>query len=154
MIGDRGDPTIPHFSPVKKILQRIGSFVVRKLSKTSVMDAPSGFRAIHRRAAMQLNVFNEYSYTIETIIQAGYKNIVVASVPVRTNPDLRPSRLVKSIGSYIARMLMVMFRIFITYRPLRFFFVIGTLIMLPGVALGLRYLWLMANGLGPGTHNH
>jgi glycosyltransferase involved in cell wall biosynthesis len=151
VIGDRAVSGIPHFSPVKKVLQRIGSFVVRKLSKTSVMDAPSGFRAIHRRAAMQLNVFNEYSYTIETIIQAGHKNIVVASVPVRTNPDLRPSRLVKSIRSYVVQMLMVMCRIFITYRPLRFFFTVGTLIMLPGIALGLRYLWIMANGLGFGN---
>src|SRR5260221_241666 len=115
------------------------------------MDAPSGFRAIHRRAAMQLNIFNEYSYTIEMIIQAGQKNMVVTSVPVRTNPELRRSRLVKSLGSYVVRMLVVMSRIFIIYRALRFFSLVGTLIMLPGAALGVRYLWLMANGRGFGN---
>jgi glycosyltransferase involved in cell wall biosynthesis len=151
VIGDRQVSTIAHFSPAKKLLQKLGSFVVRKLSKTSVKDAPSGFRAIHRRAAMQLNVFNEYSYTIEMIIQAGRKNMVVTSVPVRTNPELRRSRLVKSLGSYVVRMLVVMSRIFIIYRALRFFSLVGTLIMLPGAALGVRYLWLMANGRGFGN---
>jgi glycosyltransferase involved in cell wall biosynthesis len=151
VIGDRHVSTIPHFSPLKKTFQRLGSFVVRKLSNTSVKDAPSGFRAIHRRAAMQLNVFNEYSYTIETIIQAGQKNMRVISVPVRTNVDLRPSRLVKNIGSYIIRMLLIMGRIFVTYRPLRFFFFVGLLIMLPGVLLGLRFIWDMAIGGGGGN---
>jgi glycosyltransferase involved in cell wall biosynthesis len=148
VIGDRQVHRVPHFSPLKKMFQRLGSFVVRRLSNTSVMDAPSGFRAIHRRAAMQLNVFNEYSYTIETIIQAGQKNMRVMSVPVRTNADLRPSRLVKSIGSYVTRMLLIMCRIFVTYRPLRFFFFVGLLIMAPGVLLGLRFVWGLATGSG------
>jgi glycosyltransferase involved in cell wall biosynthesis len=151
VIGDRQVARIPHFSPLKKRLQKLGSLVVRKLSKTSVVDAPSGFRAIHRRAATQLNVFNEYSYTIETIIQAGQKNMAIVSVPVRTNDDLRPSRLVKGMGSYVARMVIVMSRIFVIYRALRFFFTLGILIMLPGVILGLRYLWHMASGSGSGN---
>lgn len=151
VIGDRQVDKIEHFSPTKKMLQRIGSFVVRKVSQTSVPDAPSGFRAIHRRAAMKLNVFNEYSYTIETIIQAGQKSMAVMSVPVRTNSELRPSRLVKSIPSYVMRMLVTMGRIFIIYRALRFFFFIGLAIMLPGFLLGIRYLWLLAMGQGFGN---
>jgi glycosyltransferase involved in cell wall biosynthesis len=151
VIGDRQVLTSPHFSTLKKRLQQLGSYVVRKLSQTSVMDAPSGFRAFHRNAAMQLNVFNPYSYTVETIIQAGQKNMTVKSVPVRTNGVLRPSRLVKSIRSYVTRMLLVMTRIFILYRALRSFFIIGFLIMLPGVALGLRFLWLLATGGGSGN---
>lgn len=146
VVGDRQIATIPHFSPLKKLLQRLGSFVVRKVSNTTVPDAPSGFRAMHARAAMQLNVFNEYSYTIETIIQAGQKNMSIVSVPVRTNPTVRPSRLVKSIRSYVTRMIIIMSRIFVLYRALRFFFAVGVLIMLPGVLLGLRYLWLLAIG--------
>src|SRR5690606_20751172 len=112
VVGDRQVANIPHFSPVKKLLQKLGSFAVRKLSDTTVPDAPRGYRAILRRAAMQLNVFNEYSYTIETIIQAGQKNMAIASVPVRTNGDLRPSRLVRSIRDYVTRMLVTMARIF------------------------------------------
>ena len=146
VIGDRQVTTIPRFSPMKQFLQRLGSFVVRKLSNTSVADAPSGFRAIHRRAAIQLNVFNEYSYTIETIIQAGQKNMAILSVPVRTNADLRPSRLIKNIGFYVLRMLLIMSRIFVIYRALRFFFAIGALIMLPGFLLGLRYIWILVSG--------
>jgi hypothetical protein len=100
---------------------------------------------------MQLNVFNDYSYTIEMIIQAGQKNLIVKSVPVRTNPALRRSRLVKSIGSYVVQMFVITTRIFIIYRALRFFFIVGLLVMLPGVVLGLRYIWIMASGGGLGN---
>jgi glycosyltransferase involved in cell wall biosynthesis len=148
VIGDRQVSTIEHFSAGKRSLQQLGSYVVRKLSNTDVKDAPSGFRAIHRRAAMQLNVFNDYSYTIETIIQAGLKNIRVVSVPVRTNQYLRPSRLVKSTTSYVIKMLIIITRIFVTYRPLRFFFFVGVTIMVPGIALGLRFLWNLINNGG------
>jgi glycosyltransferase involved in cell wall biosynthesis len=151
VIGDRQVSSIPHFSPLKRLLQKFGSFLVRRVSNTSVMDAPSGFRAFHRQAAMQLNVFNEYSYTIETIIQAGQKNLIIKSVPVRTNADLRPSRLVSSIGSYVMQMSVIMTRIFIIYRALRFFFIVGIIIMLPGVLLGLRYIWIMTRGDGLGN---
>ena len=100
---------------------------------------------------MQLNVFNEYSYTIETIIQAGQKNMAITSVPVQTNGELRPSRLMKTITSYVFRMLAVMTRMFVVYRALQTFLIIGVLIMLPGVALGLRYLWLLSTGGGSGN---
>lgn len=99
VIGARPIGDIEHFSPVKKALQRLGSAVVRWVSDTDVTDAPSGFRALSRHAAMQINVFSQYTYTLETIIQAGAKNIPVVSVPIGTNADLRPSRLVKSVGS-------------------------------------------------------
>jgi len=101
VIGARPISQIEHFSPVKKILQKLGSCVVRIVSKTNIPDAPSGFRAISKEAAIRLNVFNEYTYTLETVIQAGQKNMALCSIPIRVNQDLRPSRLVKGIPSYI-----------------------------------------------------
>lgn len=121
VIGSRPIATIQHFSPVKKALQKLGSWVVRAASKTKVPDAPSGFRAYSRAAAQRMMLFSEYTYTLETIIQAGQKNMAVTSVPVRVNGDLRPSRLVKSIPSYIRRSIVTIIRIFIIYRPFRFF---------------------------------
>jgi glycosyltransferase involved in cell wall biosynthesis len=100
VVGARPIHSIEHFSPVKKWLQKLGSWVVRVASKTNIPDAPSGFRAMSREAAMRLNVFSDYTYTLETIIQAGQKNMAITSVPVNVNADLRPSRLVKSIPSY------------------------------------------------------
>jgi hypothetical protein len=123
---------------------------VRVASKTDVLDAPSGFRAISRSTAIKLNVFNPYTYTIETIIQAGLSNLRVKSVPISTNADLRPSRLVKSISSYVRRSLITILRVFITYRPLYFFFVISTLISLPGLLLSLRFLYYYLVGSGSG----
>jgi len=105
VVGERPISQIKHFSPIKKILQKIGSWAVRVASNTHVMDAPSGFRAMTRDAAMRLNVFNEYTYTLETIIQAGQKGMAIISIPIRTNEDLRPSRLVKSITSYVKNQL-------------------------------------------------
>lgn len=150
VIGSRPISTIEHFSPVKKLLQRLGSWVVRIASKTNVPDAPSGFRAISRAAAQQLMVFNDYTYTLETIIQAGQKNIGIASVPVRVNADLRPSRLVKSIPSYIKRSIVTIIRIFVIYRPFRFFGSIGVLLFGAGFLIGLRFLWLYLQGSGDG----
>src|SRR5690606_15391193 len=103
VIGERPIRETEHFSPVKKLLQWLGSWLIRRVSGTSVPDAPSGFRAMSRRAAMRLKVFNRYSYTLETIIQAGHKGMAVVSVPVRTNRQSRPSRLVRSTGSYVSR---------------------------------------------------
>jgi hypothetical protein len=123
---------------------------VRTASKTSVADAPSGFRAISREAAMRLNVFNAYTYTLETIIQAGLSNLRVLSVPIRTNADLRPSRLVKSISSYVKRSLLTIFRVFVTYRPMVLFFWIGTAFMLPGLIIGSRFLYFYAHAEGEG----
>ncbi|MEA5465529.1 glycosyltransferase family 2 protein [Leptothoe sp. PORK10 BA2] len=142
VVGERPIMEIKHFSPIKKLLQRMGSWAVRVASKTSVADAPSGFRAISRNAAMQLNVFNEYTYTLETIIQAGQKGMAVASVPIRTNGYLRPSRLVKSIASYVQRSLFTILRIFITYRPLSFFTILGGIPIGLGLLLVVRWLWL------------
>jgi glycosyltransferase involved in cell wall biosynthesis len=121
VIGARPITTTEHFSPVKKLLQKFGSWVVRRVSGTAVDDAPSGFRAISRAAATRLVVFNRYTYTLETIIQAGRQGMAIASVPVRTNEDLRPSRLVKSIRSYVQRSLQTILRISVIYSPGRFF---------------------------------
>jgi glycosyltransferase involved in cell wall biosynthesis len=140
VIGARPIQEIEHFSPIKKFLQRLGSWVVRLASNTRIPDAPSGFRAFSREAAMQLNVFNQYTYTLETIIQAGQKGMAITSVPIRTNGELRPSRLVKSIPSYIKRSVLTIFRIFMTYKPLRFFLLLGSFPLGLGVALGLRWL--------------
>ncbi len=141
VIGARPIDETEHFSWIKKKLQRLGSWAVRMASKTAVDDAPSGFRAITRETAMRLNVFNPYTYTIETIIQAGLSNLRVLSVPVRTNPDLRPSRLVKSISSYVRRSLVTILRIFVIYRPMAFFFWPGTAFGAVGSILALRFLY-------------
>lgn len=150
VIGARPIGDTEHFSWIKKRLQRLGSWAVRIASKTDVVDAPSGFRAISRSAAIKLNVFNPYTYTIETIIQAGLSNLRVKSIPVRTNADLRPSRLVKSISSYVRRSLITILRVFITYRPLYFFFLFSMAISTPGLILGLRFLYYYLNGNGSG----
>ncbi|RZA27633.1 MAG: glycosyltransferase family 2 protein [Lysobacteraceae bacterium] len=150
VIGGRPIGDTEHFSWIKKKLQHLGSWAVRMASKTSVADAPSGFRAISRETAMRLNVFNPYTYTLETIIQAGLSNLRVLSVPIRTNEDLRPSRLVKSISSYVRRSLVTILRVFITYRPLFFFFWLGVLMAIPGLVLGARFLYHYAIGQGDG----
>ena len=142
VIGARPIESIGHFSPVKKLLQRIGSFVVRAVSGTDVADAPSGFRAISRRAAIDLQVFNKYTYTLETIIQAGSSGMRVISVPIRVNGDLRPSRLVKSIWSYVTRSLLTMMRIFLIYKPLKWFFMVGVPFLAIGLALSARWVYL------------
>ncbi|MEN1957591.1 glycosyltransferase family 2 protein [Luteimonas changyuni] len=150
VIGARPISETEHFSWIKKQLQHLGSWAVRVASKTDVADAPSGFRAISRDTAMRLNVFNPYTYTLETIIQAGQSNLRVVSVPVRTNADLRPSRLVKSISSYVRRSLVTIFRVFVTYRPLFFFFWMATLLAVPGVLIGLRFIYHYVNNQGSG----
>lgn len=150
VIGARPIEQIAHFSLIKKLLQRLGSAVVRLASNTDVRDAPSGFRAMSREAALRLHVFGDYTYTIETIIQAGQKGMRIVSVPVRTNGDLRPSRLIKSIPRYVARSISTICRIFVTYRPLRLFLPLASLIFLAGFALGVRYLYLRFIGQGAG----
>ncbi len=150
VVGARPITETSHFSPTKKVLQRLGSAVVRIASNTEVRDAPSGFRAMSREAAMRLHVFGDYTYTIETIIQAGQKGMRIESVPIRTNGDLRPSRLIKSIPRYIARSVATICRIFVTYRPLRLFFPLAAAIFAAGLALGVRYLYLRFIGQGAG----
>ena len=152
VVGARPITEIEHFSPLKKSLQKLGSWVVRFASGTEIADAPSGFRAMSREAALRLNVFNQYTYTLETIIQAGQKNMAIVSVPIRTNAFLRPSRLMKSMRSYIQRSIFTIVRIFITYRPLRFFTWVGAIAFTLGFLLGVRWLILLAVE-GPGrTH--
>ena len=150
VVGARPIDTIEHFSPVKKMLQKLGSWVVRVASKTDIPDAPSGFRAMSRSAAQRLMVFNDYTYTLETIIQAGQKNMAITSVPIRVNGDLRPSRLVKSIPSYIKRSIVTIVRIFVIYRPFRFFVSIGGVLFSIGFVIGLRFLAYYIQGDGGG----
>jgi glycosyltransferase involved in cell wall biosynthesis len=150
VIGERPIDEIGHFSPVKKILQKIGSWAVRLASKTTIPDAPSGFRAFSRDAAMRLHVFNDYTYTLETIIQAGQKNMAIVSVPIRVNEELRPSRLVKSIPTYVRKSLLTIVRIFMTYRPFRFFAVPGMAIAAIGILIGVRFLVFFFSGSGEG----
>jgi glycosyltransferase involved in cell wall biosynthesis len=150
VIGARPIQTIQHFSPAKKLLQKLGSWVVRMASRTPIPDAPSGFRAMTRAAVQQLVVFNDYTYTLEMIIQAGQKNMAITSVPVRVNQDLRPSRLVKSIPSYIQRSIITIIRIFIIYRPFRFLATIGAVLFGIGFFIGLRFILLYLMGSGSG----
>lgn len=150
VIGARPIDDTEHFSWVKKKLQRLGSWAVRVASKTDVVDAPSGFRAISRETAMRLNVFNAYTYTLETIIQAGASNLRIMSVPIRTNADLRPSRLVKSISSYVRRSLVTILRIFVIYRPVAFFFWPSLILTGVGAIAALRFFYYFAIGAGSG----
>ena len=151
VVGARPIEEIAHFSPIKKFLQRLGSWVVKQASGTVVADAPSGFRAIHRDAAVRMNVFNSYTYTLETIIQAGRNGIAIASVPVGVNGDLRPSRLVRSIGSYVMRSILTVIRIFVLYKPLRFFLGLAALVALPALIVIVRFLYHFAIGEGAGN---
>jgi glycosyltransferase involved in cell wall biosynthesis len=150
VIGARPIADTEHFSWLKKRLQGLGSAVVRAASNTRVADAPSGFRAFTREAAQRLNVFSSYTYTLETIIQAGHSNIRVLSVPIRTNPDLRPSRLVKSIGRYVWRSSTTIVRIFATYKPLTFFWLIASFFLLVGAISGGWYIVYKLLGQGAG----
>jgi glycosyltransferase involved in cell wall biosynthesis len=140
VVGARATDEIEHFSATKRLLQRLGSWVTRLASRTDIPDAPSGFRAMTRDAALRLNVFSPYTYTLEMIIQAGRQGLPIASVPIRTNEDLRPSRLIKSIPSYIQRSALIILRVFMTYKPLRFFFLLGSVPFTLGVLLGVRWL--------------
>jgi len=142
VIGDRQVQGIEHFSPMKKFLQGIGSRVVRAVSGTNVPDAPSGFRAFSREAALRLNVITRYTYTLETIIQAGKKNLAVDYVPVHTNPALRKSRLVRSVPDYIKKSVTTIVRIWVLYEPLKVFSYIGGLFLFIG---GWGVFWLLVH---------
>jgi glycosyltransferase involved in cell wall biosynthesis len=150
VVGSRPIEGIEHFSRIKKVLQRLGSWVVRVASRTSVPDAPSGFRAMSRSAAQRLHVFSEYTYTLETIIQAGQKGMAITSVPIRTNEPLRPSRLIRNLPQYLRRSLLTILRIFVTYRPFEFFALPGAVAFLAGFLLGLRFLYYFWIGQGTG----
>ena len=150
VIGERPIKETAHFSASKKMLQRLGSWVVRKASGTDIPDAPSGFRAVSRECAGQLNVYNDYTYTLETIIQAGRKGMAICSVPVRTNTDLRPSRLLNSIPDYIKRSAFTILRIFVVYQPFRSFMTVAVTLIAAGLLLGVRYLYFKISGDGAG----
>jgi hypothetical protein len=150
VIGARPIATVEHFSLAKKLLQKLGSAVVKLLSGTQVHDAPSGYRAFSRDAAMHLNVFSKYTYTLETIIQAGQKNMTVVSVPVRVNPEMRPSRLFSSLFEYVRRSITTIVRIFVVYRPFRFFMLLGSLVFLAGFLVGVRFVYFYFQGKGGG----
>ncbi|MBO5552097.1 MAG: glycosyltransferase family 2 protein [Lachnospiraceae bacterium] len=150
VIGERPIDEIKDFSPLKKKLQHLGSYVVRLASATDIPDAPSGFRAFSKDAAMHLNVINQYTYTLETIVQAGRNRMAITSVPVRTNPELRKSRLFHSMGSYIKKSMLTIIRAFLMYRPLTFFSVCGLIPFVVGVAYIIRFLIFFANGNGAG----
>jgi glycosyltransferase involved in cell wall biosynthesis len=150
VVGERPVSRTLHFSRLKRLLQRMGSWVVKLASGTQVADAPSGFRAIHRAAAIRLSVTDRYTYTLETIIQAGRSQIPIVSVPVETNPDLRPSRLMRSDAEYVIRSVGTIVRIFILYAPLRFFLTAAALAILPAAVMIVRFLirYAMGNGTG------
>lgn len=150
VVGERPIDDTEHFSPLKKKLQHLGSWVVRKASKTNVPDAPSGFRAYSRSTAMRLNVINEYTYTLETIVQAGRNKMAVTSVPIRTNPELRKSRLFHSMFGYVKKSILTIGRAYMMYRPLAVFTLIASIFGILGVALGGRYLFYWFTGQGGG----
>ncbi|MBQ7724562.1 MAG: glycosyltransferase family 2 protein [Lachnospiraceae bacterium] len=150
VIGERPIDDTPDFSPIKKKLQHLGSYVVRVASDTDIPDAPSGFRAFSREAALRLNVINNYTYTLETIVQAGRNRMAITSVPVRTNRELRQSRLFSSMGSYIKKSVLTIIRAYMMYRPLTFFTVIGLIPFIAGLIIMVRFLIFFANGSGMG----
>lgn len=150
VIGARPIDETDHFSPLKKKLQHFGSWVVRKASKSDIPDAPSGFRAYSRDAAMRLNVTNEYTYTLETIVQAGREKIAMESVPIRTNAELRPSRLFNSMIGYVKKSMLTIIRAFMMYKPLKFFTIVGLIPFLVGVGIGIRYIVFLCMGQAGG----
>lgn len=150
VIGDRGVRDNAHFGSLKRLLQRLGSTVVRRLSRTRVTDAVSGFRAMTRAAAQRINITSDFSYTTEMLIQAGRKRMCVMSVPVRTNGAVRPSRLFRSIPQFIMTTGLTVIRVYAMYNPLRIFMIAGGVVTLIGVAPLLRFLWFYLSGDGQG----
>ena len=150
VIGERPIDKTEHFSPIKKKLQHFGSWVVRLASDSDIPDAPSGFRAYSRDAAMRLNVTNEYTYTLETIVQAGRNKMAMTSVPIRTNGELRPSRLFSSMMGYVKKSMVTIIRAFIMYKPLKFFTILGLIPFIVGTGIGIRFLVYICLGEGSG----
>ena len=150
VIGERPIDEIKEFSWIKKKLQRLGSWFVRKASDTDIPDAPSGFRAFSRHAAMRMNVNNEYTYTLETIVQAGRNKMAIMSVPIRTNPELRKSRLMSNMYAYIKKSVLTVLRAFLMYRPLQVFKLIAIIFMFGGTVIGIRFLYYYFTNQGSG----
>jgi glycosyltransferase involved in cell wall biosynthesis len=150
VVGDRRVETIEHFSPLKKALQRLGSWVVRQASSTEIPDTTSGFRAYNREAALQMQVVSKFTYTLETIIQAGKLLVAVDHVPIRTNPKTRESRLFPSMGAYVRRNALSIFRVYSQYEPLRVFWGAAIVLGVAAVAVFVRFLVAFADGQGKG----
>lgn len=150
VIGERPIDDTEHFSPLKKKLQHLGSWVVRKASNTDIPDAPSGFRAYSRHTAMRMNVVNDYTYTLETIVQAGRRKMAVTSVPIRTNPELRPSRLFHSMFGYVKKSMLTILRSMMQYKPLYCFTILGSVLSLIGLVVLIRFLVFYFQGAGSG----
>lgn len=150
VIGARPIDETEHFSLIKKKLQHFGSWVVRRASNTNIPDAPSGFRAFSREAAMRINVVNDYTYTLETIVQAGREKIAITSVPIRTNAELRPSRLFQSIWGYVKKSMLTILRAYMIYKPLKCFTYLAIPSVVFGMAIGIRFLIYYTQGTGSG----
>lgn len=150
VVGDRGVATLEHFAPLKRRLQVLGSRVVSQAAGVDIPDATSGFRAITREAALRTQVLSDYSYTLETLIQAGNSHVSVLSVPIRTNAPTRPSRLIRSISDYLRNSSVTILRSYTMYRPLRVFSVVGAILLLAGTLLGIRFLVYYFQGAGDG----
>jgi glycosyltransferase involved in cell wall biosynthesis len=152
VVGTRPIDGIEHFSPLKKTLQRLGSSVVRRLANSDIPDATSGFRAYSREAALKLTVLTNFTYTLETLIQANRKNIAVTHVPIRTNGKLRESRLFTGMGAYIQRSLGTMFRVYVLYEPMKFFFTISMIFITSSLLLFGRFAWILWHTTGQPGH--
>ncbi|MHB8494833.1 MAG: glycosyltransferase family 2 protein [Casimicrobiaceae bacterium] len=152
VVGGRPISTMREFSPVKKLLQRFGSWVVRRLSNARIEDATSGFRAYSREAALRVEVFSRYTYTLETIVQVAQHGLRVVSIPVRVNPVQRESRLIRSTTGYVIRAGSDLLRMFVVYRPFRFFIISALALMAIATAIGVRFLWLFVASGGAGGH--
>ncbi|MBQ7943073.1 MAG: glycosyltransferase family 2 protein [Lachnospiraceae bacterium] len=150
VVGARPIDETEHFSFIKKKLQHLGSWAVRKASATNIPDAPSGFRALSREAAMRINVVNDYTYTLETIVQAGREKLAITSVAIRTNAELRPSRLFKSIWGYVKKSMVTILRAYMMYKPLKFFTYLMALPGVVGAAYILRYFYYVFMGTADG----
>jgi glycosyltransferase involved in cell wall biosynthesis len=150
VVGDRGVGKLQEFSPIKRQLQRLGSWVISRAAGIPTPDATSGFRALTRDAALRTLVLSDYSYTLETLIQAGAQRMAIEFVPIRTNPKTRPSRLMRGIPHYITKSSATILRAYMMYWPMRFFTMIGALLIFAGVVPGIRFLYLKATGQGIG----
>ena len=150
VVGDRGVAALEHFSPFKRLLQRLGSWVVERAAGIPIPDATSGFRAFTREAALRLTVLGDYTYTLETLIQAGARRMAVVYVPVRTNPRTRQSRLIRNVPSFLAISAVTIIRFYTMYRPLRVFTMVGGLFVLGGLVLGARFLYYFWQAAGAG----
>lgn len=152
VVGDRGVATVTHFSPIKRRLQRLGTWVVGRAAGVDIRDATSGFRAMTREAALHTLVFSEYSYTLETLIQAGARQMTVEYVSVHTNPQTRPSRLMRSLPEYLVQSALTIVRAYALYRALRVFLGFGGIMIAGGVLVGLRFLYFFLAGEGAAGH--